>query len=886
MNKTLFYNIFQKKQFICFFLLLPTFVFSQHKIEGFVKDNNSNSIDGANIILKKIDNEETVTYTTSNNKGAFDLETKTGNYILKISYIGYKTILQNIEVKNTDVQLNTITLIENSTELEEVILKAENSGIIQKGDVTQYKIDKFLNGTEENLKDIISKLPGLGINENGKITANGKEIDRLLIDGENLYKKQHQLATENINSEMVKDAELIRNYKDFESINQNDKTGITALNINIKDEFKNKFTGNIEAHTGIKDKYKVKASLFNFNKKIKLSLLPNTNNLGESTMSIKDYYALTDTETRNNSKGESKVTFSKLDDLPRFLNSNNRVESIKNNFVALSSIANLSKKIKIDFYGIFNNSKQNELNKRELNYSLNQIQVSEKNAIKEINYFGIVQLNTTYKPTKNEVFSLKNHINIDNTDQEKEILSTSNNITNNLEEKNKPKKLIFNSELAYSKNINSNILNTSITFKYLKGKHNNYISSNNPFLNLDFNGNNFTTKQTINKTIRQTDYNVDFALNYNKFSVNFNNNTSIASNQLSTSTNNLNTFGNDLSLNQFSTKNGIDFTFKLSNKISFNAGTDYNYTSNNLNNNKSKVNYLGFNTSLKSIFSSNNIAQFSYKYSNSIPTLDYLTNGFIIKDYRNIIQNENVLINNLYPYHQINISHFVFKPKSKFSYIFNASYNIKEESIGNNIINQEDITISKNKNINKDRFFNAFAFFDKRFKKAPFSFSGSLSYNNTNKEYYQDNILANFKNDNISSIIKIKSHFKKSFIHINLGYKYSKDIFRDDTNTSKLVISQPYLNINGKISKNLFWNLNSNVSLYKGLNTTRTIYNIGPRLRFSKEKSKWNFYLTGDNIFNLNNKTIIENNSSPSYSEQKTTSILDGYIVFGSKLKF
>ena len=886
MSYPLFYNLLKKRQLICFFLFVPTFVFSQHKIEGYIVDDNNISIYGANVILKNPNNDEVIAFTTSNTKGLFELQTTTGHFILKISYLGYKTILQKIELKNTDLQLDTIILIESSTELEEVILKAENNGIVQKGDITQYKIDKFLNGTEESLKDIIAKLPGLGINENGKITANGKEIDRLLIDGENLYKKQHQLATENINSEMVKNAELIRNYKDFESINQNKKTGITALNINIKDEFKNKFTGNLETHIGVKDKYKIKASLFNFNKKIKFSLLPNSNNLGESTMSIEDYYALTDTDARNNSKGESKVTFSKLNDLPRFLNSNSKVKSINNNFTALSSVINLSKKVKVDFYGLFNNSKQRELNTRVLNYNLNQILVNEKNTIKETNYFGIVQLDAIYKQNKDEVFKLTNHINIDNTKQERDVLSTSNSIINNLKEKNKPKKIILNSELTYKKNIKSNLFSTSLSYNYLNSKHSNTINSDNPFLNLNFNNGDNATNQSINKIFRKTKLNINYAFSFNKFSVTIYNNSIFASNKLMSRVNSNTAFFNDLSLNQFSAENGIDLTVKLTSKLSFNIGTNYNYTTNTLNNDKTKINYLGLKSSLKKVFSSNNIAELSYKYSNSIPTLDYLTSGFLIKDYRNVIQNEDVLINNLYPYHQISTSHFIFKPKSKFSYIFNASYNIKEESIGNNIINQENLTISKNKNIKKDNNFSALIFLDKKFKKVPFSLSSSLSYNNSNKEYFQNNTAFNFNNQNISSIIKIKSKFKKSIIHINFGYKYSKDIFKDNSNKSKLIVSQPYLNTNGKISKNLYWNLNSNISFYKSLDSERTIYNISPRLRFSKEKSKWNFYLTGNNILNLNNQTIIENNSSPSFSEERNTSILDGYIIFGGKLKF
>ncbi|MFV0573136.1 MAG: hypothetical protein ACK5M1_11980 [Xanthomarina gelatinilytica] len=223
---------------------------------------------------------------------------------------------------------------------------------------------------------------------------------------------------------------------------------------------------------------------------------------------------------------------------------------------------------------------------------------------------------------------------------------------------------------------------------------------------------------------------------------------------------------------------------------------------------------------------------------------------------------------------------------SIFYYIFYASYNNIDKYICNYLIITEKLTLSKNKIINKDNMFGTFDFVDKKFNKTPFSFSGSLSYNNNNVRYFQENNAYLFKSENISGIIKVKSQFKKSIVHFDLGYKFSKDTYKDQNSKTILLVTQPYLNTNGKISKNLFWYLNSNLTYYNSTDLTRNLFIISPRLRFSKEKSKWEIFLTGNNILNLNNKTILENNSSPSLYEEKTTSILSGYILIGSKLKF
>ncbi|MNE44078.1 hypothetical protein D3C80_1382890 [compost metagenome] len=110
-------------------------------------------------------------------------------------------------------------------------------------------------------------MPGISTNDKGKIIVNGKEITELLIDGENLYNKQHQLATENIASKAVKSVELYKNHTSFDKLRTDNPTEATALNILIKDEFKNKLKGFVQGDSNFEDRHKINASLYNFGKK-------------------------------------------------------------------------------------------------------------------------------------------------------------------------------------------------------------------------------------------------------------------------------------------------------------------------------------------------------------------------------------------------------------------------------------------------------------------------------------------------------------------------------------------------------------------------------------------------------------------------------------------
>jgi hypothetical protein len=861
---------------------------SQNTINGVIIDINTNVIEGATIIIKTVDKNNTIAFGISDKQGRFSIKTGSGKFLLKISYLGYKTITQSIEMKNESVSLQTIVLVENSTELDEVILKAENNGIIQRGDTTTYKIEKFLNGNEENLKDIIGNLPGLGINDKGKITANGKEIDRLLIDGENLYKRQHQLATDNISSEMVKNIELIRNYKDFESLHQKEKTGVTALNIKIKDDFKNKFTGNIEMYSGFKDKYKMNIPIFNFNKKIKFSLILNSNNLGDSPIKIEDYFSLVNSDTRNSNNKNSKVVFSNLNDLPRFLSSGINVNSKINNFITLSSIFNPTDKLKVDFYSIFNNSNQKEIFSKNilLNPSISSIEINEKNNIKEKNYFGVMRLKSIYKINSNNVFSFITNLSIDNTKQIKNIENYSNNDFNFIKEEHIPENLLFNSVISLKKNINSNTLSSNLFFLYNRNRNRNTINSNRVFLDLDFDNNNFLITQFLKKDSKEMGFGINYTIKKSKTIIDVFTNTSLVNDKLSSYVNNQSGFNNKLALNRFLSSAGTNFTFKINKKFSYTIGLNYNYISSKFNELYTTSNYLGVKSSIEAVFSSNNIGQLSYSFSNSVSTIDNLLEQYLIKDYRNIIINEDVKSNILFPFHQLNFSYFIFKPKAKFSFILNASFNFKEKSINNNIISSTNIISSKNTLTNKNQIFSSFLFFDKELKKKPFLFSGSISFNTSRKNYFQNYSKSTFKNKNISNILKIKSKFKESLIHFDLGYKYSKDIYNNNNTKSILLIRQPYLNLNGNVTKNIFWKLNSTYTDYISSDSKRNLFSLSPSLRFTKPKSNWEFNLIGNNVLNLSNQDIIKNNSSQSYFEQRITSILDGYVVLGAKIKF
>jgi hypothetical protein len=881
------YFLNKNKQFVCLFLLLVNMVNGQYKISGMVLSDANIPLYLSNIQIQNTTDHRTISFCTSEQNGSFLLELKEkGIYNLKITALGYKSQLTEIEVKSSLLSLGIVILKEDKTELEEVLIKANSNGITQKGDTTFYKVERFLNGNEENLRDVIKRIPGLDINAKGKITSNGKEVDKLLIDGDNLYKNQHQFATENVSSKMIKNIELIKNYNDFESINNDKKTGITALNIKIKEDYKNNITGQVEGHIGYNQKQKINVSIFNFRKKTKTSIISNFNNLGETPISFEDYFNLLEKEDDSNSNDQ--VTFTNPNEIPRFLSSSNNVSYRKNTFTTLSSIFKPSKKTKLDFFVILNKADQNEelLKKQEFSTSNGTIANTESNKINEINYFAILQLKTIYKQNENTLFKISSTLNFDYSNRINSIENFTTTDSKLIGENNFPKKISSFNTFNFTKKVNSKSIFKSDVFLNLNNQDlKSEINSNVPFLELPFKGFNYYIKQDTRKKTNQFGCKLNYNLSFKKVSFDFNLGSSLENESYYNSAEGFDDFTNSLKLRTISDKIGLESTYKFSEIFSYSAGLNYNYLERTFNESFSSLNFLGFTNTLKAVFNNNKIARFSYLYSNSKASIDYFLEKKIIVDYRNTMANDDVKFYDLFPYNILNFNYFYFSTTSKYSIIFNASYNFKNKSTGENSTTNFSETVTNTKVINSEKITSAMLFFEKELKNKPFAFANSFSYVLQTKDNYTEDLKNPFSNNSISNYSVVNSRFKKSVVNFDLGFKFTYDFFKNTDNNSSITSSETTLNLNGYFFKNFYWRLGFSFVQNRLSGFDSDIFSLSPRIRYSRQKSKWEFFINTNNILSLNNQKMLENKSTSVFFEERITSTLAGYITVGLKYK-
>lgn len=325
-------------------LLSFHFCFAQ-KIEVVVKDNKGQKLSNINVQLQK--NGRTLDFQKTQDNGVcfFTLK-ESGVYGLKITSMQYKT--QFLEINTDEKQHFQAILEEQHTEIKEVVIKSRPKISKVVGDTIAFNISAIKDGTERTAEDLIKKIPGLDISDNGKVTHNGNTIGQVLIDGNEFFGKNHKMATQNITADMLEGIDL---WKQYTTINGNTST---ALNLKLKNEYKGRITGNADLHWGNNKYYSGHANLFRFTKVGNLALISDFNNIAKNPISFSDFHEM------NQQEEIDKLNNASIIKAPSFLNNDDKIQAKDNQFGALQ-YSKSWKNTHISAFGIFNVSQLKKL---------------------------------------------------------------------------------------------------------------------------------------------------------------------------------------------------------------------------------------------------------------------------------------------------------------------------------------------------------------------------------------------------------------------------------------------------------------------------------------------------------------------------------------------
>jgi hypothetical protein len=345
-----------KTIFFIFFISLFLKSHSQFKVSGVVINKEKSPIPYTSITVNNDSSNAIISYTYSSKNGRYNfLIDKNERYKLVFAILGYETKIIPVEFKeNLKELIVDVVLKEKVFELDEVIIQSERPIFIKK-DTINFKTKYFVNGTEQTVEDLLKTIPGLQIDGEGTIKVGNQEIEKLMIDGDDLFEKGYKILSKNMPAYPIEEVEVLKNYSNNRLLKGIEESDKVALNLKLSEKSKRIWFGNMETSISNDNFYQLKGNLMNFGKKNKYYFFTNLNTIGYDATG--DINSLIKPFRFNEpaSIGDNQSVNSLLNLSQNNLNFKQSRTNFNNaELLSLNAIFNPTKKLKIKTLGFFN----------------------------------------------------------------------------------------------------------------------------------------------------------------------------------------------------------------------------------------------------------------------------------------------------------------------------------------------------------------------------------------------------------------------------------------------------------------------------------------------------------------------------------------------------
>lgn len=264
-------------------------------ISGQVIDKKTrDALELISIRLLSVKDSSYVNGTATNENGLFRMQAKPSSYFLHISALGYTDLYLNADASKANLDMGTIELSENAILLNEAVVIGKAVEMIVKEDTLEYNASSYKVQETAVIEDMLKKMPGVMIDENGVITVNGNEVKKILIDGKEFFTDDPKIALKNLPAKMIDKLQVIDQKSEMARLTGfTDGEDETVINLTIKPDMKRSIFGDVTAGYGSDDKYGTRGMANYMDDKLQISALAgtnNSNNIGFSD-SASDIYA-------------------------------------------------------------------------------------------------------------------------------------------------------------------------------------------------------------------------------------------------------------------------------------------------------------------------------------------------------------------------------------------------------------------------------------------------------------------------------------------------------------------------------------------------------------------------------------------------------------------
>lgn len=303
------------KRIYILFVLTLSFQFAvaqKFSLKGQVTDTVSSPMPSATVMLLNPKDSSLVNFGVSDTKGFFEIKNVSkGVYDVKITFLGYRTFVKRVTADGAMpvVEVGKIKLEPQSKQLDELVIQGERAPVTVKRDTIEFNASSFKTKANANVEDLLKKLPGVEVETDGTVRAQGEQVQKVLVDGREFFGRDPKLATRNLPADAVDKVQVFDKKSD-----QAEFTGVEdgqrekTINLELKEDKRNGMFGNAMAGLGTEGRYQARANLNRFGKGQQLSFLGMGNNINEQGFSVSDFMNFTGGSQQMASGGGGRMT--------------------------------------------------------------------------------------------------------------------------------------------------------------------------------------------------------------------------------------------------------------------------------------------------------------------------------------------------------------------------------------------------------------------------------------------------------------------------------------------------------------------------------------------------------------------------------------------------
>lgn len=862
---------------------LCSLAYGQGTVGGKVFDGDRNELVAVPVYLLQRRDSGIVQTVLTDNEGCYRFEhVSKGSFFIRATMFGRNSPVKKIMMWN-DSHITADLCISESVQLKDVAVVSTGTAV--SGDTTTYIVNRFTSGSERNLKEVLDRLPNVSVDESSKsITANGKRVNRILLEGQDLFQGNTSIPLENISAEGVRKVEIIDNYSEYNIYEGFKTTNETVLNVGVDDKSKNHVKGEIEGCGGLLNKYNVRNSSLYIGKKSMLSGIMASNNTGNRMLTFQDIMLFSG-GVGNLLSGENPMDelSKKMDTYSAFTNSRMDIARRENSMASLNFTSNPSRKVKMSISGIYGYDHCRSRKKNSYSY-LSGLNYTEEAKEYSRQHNGLLNIKLAYMPHQNLNIIYSGNMLLAAQDK-----NSGNNVMeqNDIAFQTTPKTLYAKNSLLLAKRSGKNVLNLLLdysishyqelsvfesTYGYFlpslslddsyeydyKDRNNVYAAqlfylhriSDSYYLRLALKGEEdkqyFTTqnRQSNPTVIYDNDSQIDYTTCYGDAMV-----------------------GKD--------RGNLSFSLRLR-YVLYRASTDIKRSFVRTN-----TNFLSPMLQVKYQFTPFHHLMVNYEYGKKKNAISNLMDGQWLKSYNQV---EYSSADKLFtPSHKVSLSHLLSLQYAGLNFINMASYEEMKDPIVNSYCQEGYISRIEKKQGSREKLFTLMSSAEYKFLNFPLNVRYNVNYNHSYTPMYYSGTLYNAASNSLMLMLQLVTFYKKGF-NGNLKWQISNHAYTGVPISNRLTTN----NLTGQLA----W---QNDKIYAGIDARLSTYNLnhtntknmyyGFDIRYELAENIM-LKLNGTDVMHLKGRRQMTGSSTSYYSINSLTWYMPGHIMVGISFKY